>query len=355
MERRRVKLTLLSPLHIGSEETLSPIVDFIWHKGQVFILNKDKLIQTLEKKGLDTLFFQAVYNQEKLSQFLEENKINFRPFIAKTIPAPQQIKSEIKRFARSADTLCLPGSSIKGAIRTAILFWLFKTDKKWQERLRQTYNQWKHPKDAFKKTKLDTILGPNSHWDALRNLAVTDNLNPIPESGLKIIEVKRIYKHGKQTKIKTALEVLTPNTTSVHEIRLGGIKEIGPTKLSFLAEGNFEELIKVINFWAQAIIKAEKEDFKKNLFLTAFYRRLEKEIEQEKKDDFLLRLGGFKTYFDQTLGLILKEILPEKQWQAFVKRIAPKKPSSLKAFPTTLWVTSDNQPLGWVKGVICNE
>jgi len=36
MQKRRALIKTLSPLHIGSEEILSPVVDFVWDKGKVF-------------------------------------------------------------------------------------------------------------------------------------------------------------------------------------------------------------------------------------------------------------------------------------------------------------------------------
>jgi len=352
MQKRRALIKTLSPLHIGSEETLSPVVDFVWNKGKVFILDKDKLIETLEQKGLDTIFFQAVHCQEKLSKFLKENKIDYRHLAIQTMPAPEEVKYEIKRFLRLAGKICLPGSSIKGAIRTAILFWGFKTNKKWQERLKKQYNNWKKAKNAFKETSLDKIFGINPHWDVFRNLAVSDNLKPIASDVLKIVNAKRIYKDGRQTGIKVSLEVIKENITVEHEIRLGCAREIVRNEFSFLSEANWGKLIEIINFWAKEMIEWEKKSIKDSN-IKAFYNSLEKEISQKKSHEFFLRLGGYKTYFDQTLGFILKEILSDSEWERFVKRIAPKVPSKLNEFPNTIWIC-DNKVIGWVKVcVVC--
>ena len=100
------------------------------------------------------------------------------------------------------------------------------------------------------------------------------------------------------------------------------------------------------------MIEWEKKSIKDSN-IKGFYNSLEKEISQKKSHEFFLRLGGYKTYFDQTLGLILKEMLSDFEWERFVKRIAPKVPSKVKEFPNTIW-NCDNKVIGWVKVcVVC--
>jgi CRISPR type III-A-associated RAMP protein Csm5 len=127
-----IKIETLTPVHIGSGNFLCNNSDFISLKigdePHIVVLSPDKIWQLLGDKGEDfiNLWLETI-----------EKKSNIREFIAKFAPNAQSKDYAKRRFllfstVRPDDTLketihngmgfpYIPGSSIKGAIRTAIL------------------------------------------------------------------------------------------------------------------------------------------------------------------------------------------------------------------------------------------
>ena len=93
--------------------------------------------------------------------------------------------------------LLVPGSSIKGAIRTAVIDWL---DRNWKVNLKEAMNR--DPRQGYKHA-LEELLGKVSE-NAFRNLKVGDFPAALGESVIVTAkEVRRRYNPDKQGTRKT--------------------------------------------------------------------------------------------------------------------------------------------------------
>lgn len=123
----------ISPVAIGDGQTISPLADYIPDGNKILILNQEKFTEALfNNKKIDAyrdgVFNVSIKNKTYfLKDFIsKELNVRFGDLIEKEIPshyvnAPVEIKTVIK----NADDPYIPGSSIKGAIKTAILYkWL---------------------------------------------------------------------------------------------------------------------------------------------------------------------------------------------------------------------------------------
>ena len=360
MQKRTLVIRPLTPIHIGCDEALSPTIDFLWQNGKVFILDKVKFEDEIERRGLSPKFFSFISEgrSKRLADFLKEWNIPLP--IKEEIEAPLEIRDTFLRFIHTENKPYIPGSSIKGAVRTAILFWIYERDPEAKKKLLRRYNNWRKAKEAFEReTRLSLLFGPDSWHNAMRNLAITDSLS-VKNVVKQIINVKRISLIKKEVVIPSALEVVLPGTASEHGIRIGLAKEIleqSHPEFSFLGEGNFGKLVKIVNYFSLKVAERERgrwQGIKKEV--TEFYSKLCDKIKSASlgTNTIYLRFGSHKTFFDQTLALILQRQLSQREWTEFVRRITPrdKKPADLNNFPTTEWVTADYQVLGWIEGTI---
>lgn len=187
MKRYSLKCEPITPIHIGSGEEVEAYEYVIGQKFYKIDLNK--LLDSLPPE-----------KQEIVLKMLEENIISYRNFlkkelfernpsllsqvssysisISKKVSQIYQAASDkpesllpIKLFQRSLNHPFVPGSSIKGAIRTAILFSLWSSSqipllKRCQPRYLKT-NRWE---GVLLKSE-----GP--HSDPLKAVKVSDSLN----------------------------------------------------------------------------------------------------------------------------------------------------------------------------------
>jgi CRISPR-associated protein Csm5 len=138
LERINLTLRTLSPLFIGSGEKLSK-KEYILDpkKAIIYFPHLPKFMVFLQQRGIlvDYEAFLLQSRQNDLRAFLQDHHIeekDYQHFVAYHIPAGEAIKSlqfrEVLTFLKGADGRpYIPGSSIKGAIRTALGALLIKS------------------------------------------------------------------------------------------------------------------------------------------------------------------------------------------------------------------------------------
>lgn len=127
------KLTTLTPVHVGSGEKLLRDFDFIVQDGKIGFLDLEKVVA---KIGL-----------ERLPQLTAEiEKRNVRAFLKTALPKESLAEvysrftnthghissttGELKTHFRTAiEGPCIPGSSLKGSLRTAMVSYLTNEKK----------------------------------------------------------------------------------------------------------------------------------------------------------------------------------------------------------------------------------
>ncbi len=134
LEKREYELTCISPVHIGSGETLKSF-EYIynWQKQEVYFVDEARLIQFLGHRSLMddfTVFVgeprnKGLYNWLKSKGCVDRNMLGLSLRRAEVIPSKDKKLSlnEVHVQAALADgTPYIPGSSIKGALRTGIIY-----------------------------------------------------------------------------------------------------------------------------------------------------------------------------------------------------------------------------------------
>jgi len=140
----KLKLNILTPVFIGAGKEKDWIkgLDFIFTKENLFIFDQQKLFSTLFKKGLNEKYLELIsqqnvndiekfFNENFSTEELEKISLDHRNDNANNRPS-----NEIKTFIRNGlNQPYIPGSSIKGAIRSILFNYIFNSEK-----LYETYN-----------------------------------------------------------------------------------------------------------------------------------------------------------------------------------------------------------------------
>jgi len=150
LERLELTLRALSPVFIGSGEKLSKkeyLLDS--PKGLIYFPNQLRLMDYLKQQGLFPAYetFLIETRQNDLRAFLQANRVpekDYAAFVSYTILAGEAARSanfrEVLTFIKDAEGRpYIPGSSVKGALRTALAAELIKAAD--GERLRRSVSR----------------------------------------------------------------------------------------------------------------------------------------------------------------------------------------------------------------------
>lgn len=357
-------LETLTPLHIGSGGTLSPYGDYIYDAKthSVYLIDQQKLFTVINEYG-DSLmdeFVQKVgassqHNQYTLKKFLEDYQIDFQSVSKAKIPARNALKSEqISELIKSGTRPYIPGSSIKGAVRTALLYAHRKEDGySIEDALIDTRK--KEAKNRKPSPNGEDLFG-NIQNDVLKFLHISDT-ELLPEDDIEIVKTVRVNLVKKSSDIPMIKETIPKGKKLQFRLQVKakkGYHELDE-RFSYLyqttdAKGE-GEILKMVNEFSEALIEKELKTLKNfsspNLApILQFYEGLLATCKQykSKQNGAILRLGSGKTYFDNTISILFSDQEIEK---------LPLNRKGKGLFPKTRTVT-DNQRLfgsvlGWVK------
>ncbi|MEO0075517.1 MAG: type III-A CRISPR-associated RAMP protein Csm5 [candidate division WOR-3 bacterium] len=126
----KLKIKILSPVHIGSGEKKTKI-DYIIENGKAYFINEDLFNDLISQRHLSGQFMSWIQKGgDDISQFLNnypdiKEKIIAEPIYS--LPVKETPKNEVHLHIKdSKNNFYIPGSSIKGAIRTALLYTALK-------------------------------------------------------------------------------------------------------------------------------------------------------------------------------------------------------------------------------------
>jgi len=138
----KLEIETLSPLHIGDGSTLIPL-EYVLEDGLVKVVNLDFLLEALPEKIASQLGEEMVPMRDFLNEKNQGHLLRKPELYSRTIELSkearralehdldrrnrQQInKAQIKTFVKTGGKPFIPGSSIKGAIRTALAYHILK-------------------------------------------------------------------------------------------------------------------------------------------------------------------------------------------------------------------------------------
>ncbi len=338
MQVAKVKIKIITPIHIGDGNEYMPF-DYVIDKSNKKLKVVDKL--EFQKKiasdpRLKKEFLSFSEHAYKLTDFVKRHAKKFIYEADISNKASQDLTKDSKNIIRRPvhtfikdkflNRPIIPGSSVKGAIRTAIADYVtYKIiNKKIKNNipLKIIEDIEKNPKQHYKKLEAIVFCGETQYdakEDILKALHVSD-FKPIKYK-LKVIKPINVSKKGKENAIPVILETV--------------------------AEGEFEGEIRIDTHLLKGIKEEALKNFKLSIenikkILKAYYIEInntEKKhwetIKIPKYEEYMIKIGKHTGAGSKTIRDL-----------AQIKSRTSKKPLS---YQTSTWCDESKQQLGWVK------
>jgi len=397
---RTFTVTFLSPVHIGTEERLDEH-DFVYENGQLIRFRVTPILEQMDDEQLSQFVengLEAVMDWLRQTELWQRAKVYQSPVTRQ----PNWRSEPIRPFI--ADPLLrpyLPGTEIKGAIRTAVAWWLLR--QKNLAALRQKLLQ-RLPQHQPSRRELvqagqwleQSLFGSDPNHDILRSLRVQDS-TPVEPERLKVFPVivavrtnkglqwlqsprggerRSRYTDDHRQAVANFCECLDGSVSGVKltvasdtflsdgeiergEVKLSVPEELGWEETKRQAVANWEtacnELAKEVaeserNWWKE--VKDATHDIGAKTVaarMEQFYDELSNRIKAESDEAVFLNIGWGGGWRTKTVV----ELFGDEAVQEVVSRYRLDRGSHSRPFPKTRKVawrgSNDFVPLGWLK------
>lgn len=358
MNQFKINATVITPISIGNGSELSPYKDYFIDNDKVHYIDENKLSQLLAKDpALMDAYVEGVANMDgnrsnfDLKGFVQNhlsinpldiirNSIEFRGNSNAKLPINEAIKTPTGRPY-------IPGSSLKGAIKTALVYTdLEKTDfgNKWKSDFFRQLNH-VHFNSGLKenhllkslKSQIDELERKlkakaeiqNKQTNLIERLTVSDSTT-LEHDNLSVIDLER-------TKIPVRREALKVGSNFQFEIN-SPIDDWGlfQEKLNRFASNN-------LRYYDDADKSKEK-----------LYNLIENVFDNQ-TDEAYLAIGFGKGVYLNSILVSLKDFAydneKENLFENYLSVLFPKSRNlDIDSFPITEFRTfNKNQALGWIK------
>ncbi len=386
-------LDILTPVHIGSGQSLSPleyllVPHFIpFDLGRLLESDPSKAEQLaialsrlassqLTSTSLHNLITPEVASDQRCWQYQATISQSTRSLLEDQIKRGQ---GEVKTAIKSPTfQVYIPGTSLKGALRTAFEYFLLR------QRLSQDVdlleymirdNRFKNQIDQQLTKVLFRRAKDQATHDLFRTLQVSDSSLCRPAEALEIISEQvlsvsinktgrgRVDRGNDETKRwVTFLEVIRPGTRLQGKIEFTEnllsqnriIEQLGwRNEREYL---NLEHLCRFVNTFAQDIFSRESLYFQQVRgfdvsAIKSFYTELGQRLQNPQPGECYLSLGHGSGWHKMTVGLLLEKHLPARFDQ--LVRTGKARQRQDFQYPKTRKLVMQNgnphSPLGWVR------
>lgn len=293
------KITLLSPVHIGSGEKLSRDMDYFFDDTGTYLFDLDKFFADLDNTQVDELS-----NSANVNQFIRDKGFNRKKYIKRKISPQKVFAYDINQCIRdSFENPYIPGSSLKGALRTIIASHLIKSGN-----VPFKFNPGARKEWAFEKMDKE-IFGKDPKYDFMKGFMVVDStLTPANLSimlakvytlgGNNVLSVKLTRPDNPRSEMSIYCEFLRENASSDIKIKIddffftpAAMKEL---EISDAQKQSLLDIGKIANAFAKDRIEEELAFFsrhEKMAAVTQFYQKLLKKLKSLDNKSFIVNLG----------------------------------------------------------------
>lgn len=339
-----MKLEILTPVHIGSGDKYLAM-DFVIKGNKVVFIDSMKFFEEIEKRGLNPIeIAKEIGKGEKSIEDYVENLLSIKmkevPFNGRTP------RKEILMHIKSHGKPYIPGSSIKGAIRTAILWKEIKDNKNllnWifnhiENELRK--KQYLQRKDLTRlDDKLEEKIFRKANLVEKKDDPKNDLLRAVIISDSTFLDSYSIYQVNFLGMRNFSVLVECVDPEQIAEVKTNIDKFI----LYYLNQKlDYDCILSATREFAEKIVEIEinrnypektKHEFKNVL----------------KSKGIILRVGWGTGWYSTTIGTLLKT---HPKFEGLRKKLGlgrnPRTRRFSRDFPLIRRITSDRRPLGWI-------
>ncbi|ACI18862.1 type III-A CRISPR-associated RAMP protein Csm5 [Dictyoglomus thermophilum] len=350
----KLNITTITPTIVRSGEEISTVSECIIEGDNLYIVNKDKLINFLKTKKDNVKIIEelskTVLEGQNLKGFLDKNNIP----INEVCEPPLKLSERMDDYRRKSVYLpmtslkraFIPGSTIKGILRSALLFHYYLSTKK------EPPHRGDSKKDNSPYIGEDVLRNENKISTDIMKYVIVRDSSSINFEELRAYKIQRI-PHRKLWQIIIAIP---PQRKFSIEICIKKDKNYnGPDFWKEFFEKDPEvKLWEYLKDYSNRLIDKELEilenlrrknsgnenDGERKKIFDDFIKHYKKVKEvMSQKDVIFIPIGFGKTYYFNSLGYFLGSNVPIR-----------RKNVDLKFYPSTRWAVEINEkyyPLGW--------
>lgn len=367
----KATIKTITPVHIGSGQILNKNIDFAQERDEIGFFDLDKIIKLIGIDQIDQLTNVIENNQSMLDYLrngrrLQNSLSDFCKKISKVkniSPTTGQLK---ENYSTSLKGICIPGSSLKGSIKTAIWDQILT-----EQMLSNTNGQdLKNKKGKWSDKSLDSkLFGLNQTEKTTRFLKIRDI--HFSQASTEIFEVIIINQHFHDWAIKEGnrflVECIPSNSQSEFDFLID-TKMLEENKkryrdiysnLNTDYISDYKYLCTTINSFTKMILDWEIgdleakhfDDLDKGSVMLDKYSELIDLIDNLNAYEFIIRIGGNSGWRFTTGGWIEKEALniSDDDYNALKKSIQKRHYPNDVLLPKTRKTSSTGIPFGFVK------
>ncbi len=340
MTNTQYEVTCLSPVHIGTGRKFTRFDGFARDQ-KWWLIDLDKVLAAGGATFADDLALAMRDGAFSWASWLRTHELKPQDVMAYAVrcykdPANCEVREGMKDVYQRP---YLPGSSVKGAIRTALLWHLAQQQKPdfVGNMVRQGLNGERAPKkEWFAQPIEQQVFGERAVTDLLKALHVNDSA-PVALDRMQIGETATFTLRQDQMKPKgdsfrVFAEWLVPETRLSLEIGVNDyllsdqkvwVKDqrqmTTPRQelaIDDASKAALEQFATHCNAFALALLKREREFFEKHKLtdLVKDCARLETEINALHSNAFALRLGWAGGWESKTIGDLVDQQLDPEEW-----------------------------------------
>lgn len=324
----KIKLKVLSPVHIGSGEEISTLE---------YIISKDNIIQTrfIGNANFIRLDMEGIFNDPQfkplMNKFIESVKT--ARYISEILPHSLLLKHQlysinisdvspiglhaVKSFIKSAGRVYIPGSSLKGSILSAVMRYILK---------RKNIKNLQNYRELLDLVLSEVSINPpkNQPTRFAKWLNVTDSNFKTPEESLQISVAKLV---GARRELLVVYETLKENIE--FEMEISTSLPLNSTKYSW-CKMDEKQLLSIANEFYRKVYEKERE-FKVQ------------SLPQISDDTILLRIGQGSTAWSTSFFILAEELN--------IKGYDIQRPgfSKITGQPRTRKLITGTKSMGWVE------
>lgn len=193
VEKHKIQLTCLSPVHIGNGSTWSRS-EYVKTKSGVNIVNSERFFQYVSGRKLAESYLQAMGFGTSLNDFLKTNGLDkidddLRSCFHYLLACEDDVfvkrgdtflRPEIRQFTKTNNMPYIPGSTVKGAIRSALIAWFAIHDINSGTQIKNIVNRIANASDARFDVKnlsgkIEEIANSTKVKDMMQRISVSDS------------------------------------------------------------------------------------------------------------------------------------------------------------------------------------
>ena len=372
----KYELKTITPVHIGTGERLSQI-DGFYDNGRWHRIDIDAVLAASPESELNRLTIAMGQRGFQWQKYLPTDQ----PFARYVLPCPEEPQeTEIREAIKNAFSRpMIPGSSIKGAIRTALLWDLISGDnQEAQEAFEYSVNDLKaqlqrRPNRSWAGQRIERrVLGKDPNYDLMRAAQVSDTA-PLSIEALELglawtVTLNRdeqlVQKREGNREYKTFVEQIQAEQTLEFSIKIDKslFHQREKSELGYSERQErvlCEELAGACNWVAEGLANDESNFFHAYHLdeIDNFYDALLKRIKNLPDGAFVLPIGWGTGYRAKTVTELLTEgdndLMMNLRQHYQLGGSRSRRDYYHSEFPKTRRVLYDGErpksPLGWVQ------